>query len=40
MGSANDALWVAGVVNGQSAARRTFLAAGGLGVLVGDGTLN
>jgi len=36
----NDAAGVAGVVNGISAAHRQFLAAGGLGITVGDGRLD
>ncbi|MCL8483387.1 MULTISPECIES: carbohydrate porin [Bradyrhizobium] len=35
----NDTFGFAGVVNGASQARRTYLDAGGLGILVGDGRL-
>jgi high affinity Mn2+ porin len=35
----NDTFGLAGVVNGISQARRTYLDAGGLGILVGDGRL-
>ena len=35
----NDTVGLAGVVNGISQARRTYLDAGGLGILVGDGRL-
>jgi high affinity Mn2+ porin len=35
----NDTFGVAGVINGISQARRTYLDAGGLGILVGDGRL-
>lgn len=38
-GRPNDTIGVAGVVNSITAARRRFLDAGGLGVLVGDGKL-
>jgi high affinity Mn2+ porin len=38
-GRPHDTFGVAGVVNGISAAHRRFLAAGGLGILVGDGQL-
>lgn len=35
----NDTFGIAGVVNGISQARRAYLGAGGLGILVGDGRL-
>ena len=38
-GRPDDAIGLAGVVNGISAERRAFLNAGGLGILVGDGQL-
>ena len=38
-GRPKDTLGVAGVVNGISAAHQRYLAAGGLGILVGDGRL-
>lgn len=38
-GRADDTIGVAGVINGATAARRRFLDAGGLGVLIGDGKL-
>lgn len=38
-GRAEDTIGVASVVNGATAARRRFLDAGGLGILVGDGKL-
>jgi len=38
-GRAQDTFAVAGVVNGISAAHQRYLAAGGIGVLVGDGAL-
>ncbi|MFD2780211.1 carbohydrate porin [Novosphingobium pokkalii] len=38
-GRPQDTLGLAGVVNGISAAHQRWLAAGGLGVLVGDGAL-
>jgi high affinity Mn2+ porin len=44
MGSAwgrpNDRVGLGGAVNGLSAAHRDFIAAGGLGLLIGDGALN
>jgi high affinity Mn2+ porin len=39
-GRPNDAIGIGGAVNGLSAAHRDFLAAGGLGLLIGDGRLN
>jgi len=36
----NDTVGIGGAVNGLSAAHRDFLAAGGLGLLIGDGQLN
>jgi high affinity Mn2+ porin len=38
-GRANDTVGLAGVINGISAAAQQYFAAGGLGVLVGDGAL-
>jgi high affinity Mn2+ porin len=38
-GRPDDTFALAGVVNGASAARRRFLNAGGLGILIGDGRL-
>jgi len=38
-GRADDRIGAAVVVNGASAARKRYLAAGGLGILVGDGAL-
>ncbi len=38
-GRADDTISVAGVINGATAARRRFLDAGGLGILIGDGKL-
>lgn len=35
----NDTFGLAGVINGISSARRAYLDAGGLGILVGDGRL-
>jgi len=35
-----DTLGIAGVVNGISAVRQRYLAAGGLGILIGDGALS
>ncbi|HEX4644342.1 MAG TPA: carbohydrate porin, partial [Verrucomicrobiae bacterium] len=37
---ANDTLGLAGIVNGISRSHRDFLAAGGTGILAGDGALN
>jgi high affinity Mn2+ porin len=39
-GRANDVIGIGGAINGISQDYRDFLAAGGLGVLVGDGALN
>lgn len=39
-GRPNDTIGIGGAVNGLSAAHRDFLAAGGLGLLIGDGALN
>jgi len=39
-GRADDVLGVAGVVNGLSRQARDFFAAGGLGILIGDGRLD
>ncbi len=39
-GRPDDTIGVGGAVNGLSAAHRDFLAAGGLGLLIGDGRLN
>ncbi|MGN1286259.1 MAG: carbohydrate porin [Bradyrhizobium sp.] len=39
-GRANDTIGIGGAVNGLSSAHRDFLAAGGLGLLIGDGALN
>jgi high affinity Mn2+ porin len=39
-GRPNDTIGVGGAINGLSAAHRDFLAAGGLGLLIGDGQLN
>ena len=39
-GRASDTFGIGGAVNGLSAANRDFLAAGGLGLLIGDGQLN
>jgi high affinity Mn2+ porin len=36
---ANDTVGLAGIVDGLSQAHRDYLAAGGLGILVGDGKL-
>jgi high affinity Mn2+ porin len=36
----SDTIGVGGAINGLSAAHRDFLAAGGLGLLIGDGRLN
>lgn len=35
----NDAVGIAGIIDGISSAHRDFLAAGGLGILIGDGKL-
>jgi high affinity Mn2+ porin len=39
-GRPNDTIGVGGAVNGLSGGHRAFLAAGGLGLLIGDGRLN
>jgi len=39
-GRPDDTIGVGGAVNGLSAAHRDFLAAGGVGLLIGDGRLN
>lgn len=39
-GRGSDTFGIGGAVNGLSAAHRDFLAAGGLGLLIGDGQLN
>lgn len=39
-GRANDTIGIGGAVNGLSSAHRDFLAAGGIGLLIGDGQLN
>jgi len=39
-GRPNDVVGVAGIVNMLSAAERDFIAAGGLGILIGDGRLH
>jgi high affinity Mn2+ porin len=39
-GRPSDTFGIGGAVNGLSAAHRDFLAAGGLGLLIGDGKLN
>jgi len=39
-GRANDTVGIGGIINGLSDAHRDFLAAGGLGLLIGDGRLN
>ena len=39
-GRANDTIGIGGAVNGLSSAHRDYLAAGGLGLLIGDGALN
>jgi high affinity Mn2+ porin len=39
-GRPEDRLGIAGVVEGLSAEARAYFAAGGLGVLIGDGQLN
>ena len=39
-GRADDTLAIAGVVNGLSSAARAYFAAGGIGILIGDGGLN
>jgi high affinity Mn2+ porin len=39
-GRDNDTIGLGGVINGLSEAHRDFLAAGGIGLLIGDGQLN
>ena len=39
-GRENDTIGIGGAINGLSAAHRDYLAAGGLGLLIGDGQLN
>ena len=39
-GRASDTIGIGGAVNGLSSAHRDYLAAGGLGLLIGDGQLN
>lgn len=39
-GRANDTVGIGGAINGLSSAHRDFLAAGGTGLLIGDGRLN
>ena len=39
-GRQSDTVGIGGAINGLSAAHRDFLAAGGLGLLIGDGRLN
>jgi high affinity Mn2+ porin len=39
-GRANDTIGLGGAINGLSAAHRDFLAAGGIGLMIGDGRLN
>jgi high affinity Mn2+ porin len=39
-GRSSDTIGIGGAINGLSAAHRDFLAAGGLGLLIGDGRLN
>ncbi len=39
-GRPNDALGIAGIINGISAVHAAYLENGGLGILVGDGTLS
>jgi high affinity Mn2+ porin len=39
-GRPNDTVGIGGAINGLSAAHRDFLAAGGFGLLIGDGQLN
>jgi high affinity Mn2+ porin len=39
-GRENDTIGIGGVINGLSTTHRDFLAAGGLGLLIGDGRLN
>ena len=39
-GRPDDKIGVAGVINGLSPEARAYFAAGGLGILIGDGALN
>jgi len=39
-GRSSDTIGIGGAINGLSAAHRDFLAAGGLGLLIGDGQIN
>jgi len=39
-GRPNDTIGIGGAINGLSASHRDFLAAGGLGLVIGDGALN
>ncbi|MEH2550398.1 high affinity Mn2+ porin [Bradyrhizobium sp. AZCC 2262] len=39
-GRPNDTVGIGGAINGLSAAHRNYLAAGGMGLLIGDGQLN
>ena len=39
-GRPDDRIGIAGVVEGLSAISRAYFAAGGLGILIGDGALN
>jgi len=39
-GRPNDTIGIGGAINGLSAAHRDYLAAGGLGLIIGDGQLN
>ena len=39
-GRADDKIGIAGAINALSAEHRAFIAAGGLGILIGDGRLN
>ncbi len=39
-GRPDDSIGLAGAINGLSADHRAFIAAGGLGILIGDGALN
>jgi high affinity Mn2+ porin len=39
-GRTNDTIGIGGAINGLSGAHRDFLAAGGIGLLIGDGQLN
>ena len=39
-GRKNDTIGIGGAINGLSGDHRDFIAAGGLGILIGDGALN